>query len=59
MRHDKKIWKEANLLTVDMNIFNDELRLRNNIENMYKKGKIQNFFHISAYGDYYTCEIMI
>ena len=27
--------------TVDLNIFNDEMRLRNNIENMYKKGKIK------------------
>ena len=26
--------------SVDLNIFNDEMRLRNNIENMYKKGKI-------------------
>ena len=25
--------------SVDLNIFNDEMRLRNNIENMYKKGK--------------------
>ena len=25
--------------SVDINIFNDEMRLRNNIENMYKKGK--------------------
>ena len=27
--------------TVDLNIFNDEMRLRNNIENMYKKGKLK------------------
>ena len=25
--------------SVDLNIFNDEMRLRNNFENMYKKGK--------------------
>lgn len=29
--------------SVDLNIFNDEMRLRNNIENMYKKGKSKHF----------------
>ena len=30
--------------SVDINIFNDEMRLRNNIENMYKKGKFHNIY---------------
>ena len=32
--------------TVDLNIFNDEMRLRNNIENMYKKGKIMTLLEL-------------
>ena len=30
--------------SVDINIFNDEMRLRNNIENMYKKGEYHKIY---------------